>query len=61
MKYRNYWNRDTLFYPDVIKWLAWLGQRVRYEEVFSATTSYDVDRWDCKNHEGKQDGVGLFR
>ena len=42
MKYRNYWNRDTLFYPDVIKWLAWLGQRV----------SYDVDRWDCKNHEG---------
>ena len=52
MKYRNYWNRDTLYYPDVIKWLAWLGQRARYEEVFSASTSYDVDRWDCKNHEG---------
>ena len=52
MKYRNYWNRDTLYYPDVIKWLAWFGQRVRYEEVFTGGTDGEIDRWDCKNHEG---------
>ena len=22
--YRNYWKKDILFYPDVIKWMKWL-------------------------------------
>jgi hypothetical protein len=51
MQYKDYWKRDTLYYPDVIKWLAWFGQRLNYERVFTAGTNGEVDLWDCKKDE----------
>lgn len=48
--YRSYWKKDTLFYPDVIKWLKWFKDRedLKYEE----TAHFDLEReitelWDC--------------
>ena len=26
MRYKDYWKRDRLFYPDVIKWMAWFEE-----------------------------------
>ena len=55
MKYKNYWKRDVLFYPDVIKWLAWLGERLgyetsaNYEDGKDKDLKGDIDTWDCKN------------
>jgi len=51
LKYREYWKRDVLFYPDIIKWLAWFGERLGYEKVYSAATEGDVEKWDCKSDE----------
>ena len=52
MKYAEYWKRDRLFYPDVIKWLAWFedNKRLDYEDKASYTvgTSGEVDTWNCK-------------
>ena len=52
MKYVEYWKRDKLFYPDVIKWLAWFedNNRLSYETSASYTEGHDgeVDMWDCK-------------
>ena len=51
MAYRNYWNKDILFYPDVIKWMKWFSDReeLNYEE----TANFDLESgltelWDCK-------------
>lgn len=49
MKYRDYWERDRLFYPDVIKWMAWFKEKLDYERVFVKGVSGEVDTWDCKN------------
>ena len=51
MKYKNYWKRDRLFYPDVIKWLAWFSGRTSYDEIaeFKEGKDGEVDIWDCKN------------
>ena len=55
-KYAEYWKRDRLFYPDVIKWLAWFedNERLDYDDEkhnlanYSKGTSGEVDTWDCK-------------
>lgn len=51
MRYRDYWKRDVLFYPDVIKWLAWFGQRLGYETSgeYKEGSDGEVDTWNCKN------------
>ena len=59
-EYVDYWKRKKLFYPDVIKWMAWFSVRNFYEEeydIFSAAT-YDEsgaiiekEHWDCKKEE----------
>ena len=54
MIYRNYWKKDTLFYPDVIKWLQWFKNRVDiYDEDASNIANFELERgitelWDCK-------------
>jgi hypothetical protein len=57
-EYREYWKRDMLYYPDVIKWLAWFQERVgKYQggggqgaaEFIPRESSKDgVDHWNCK-------------
>ena len=54
--YRNYWKKDILFYPDVIKWMKWFSDRekLNYEEA----ANFELERgltelWDCK-----AEGVG---
>lgn len=62
-EYMEYWKRKKLFYPDVIKWIAWFTERLMYEpddgslEIYTATT-YDKDgavkekeHWDCKQED----------
>lgn len=51
MAYRNYWKKDILFYPDVIKWMKWFSDReeLNYEEA----ANFELERgltelWDCK-------------
>ena len=29
-EYQDYWQRDTLYYPDVIKWIGWFDERNEY-------------------------------
>lgn len=49
-EYRDYWNRTTLFYPDVIKELAWFAQRLHYEtDANYSQIKGDVPTWNCKN------------
>ena len=58
-EYTEYWKRAKLFYPDVIKWIAWFKDRLNYEtdETYSATTYDDKgeilerEHWDCKKNE----------
>ena len=47
--YRDYWNCDRLYYPDVIKWIAWFKERENYEgdADFSPSTDEDIEHWDC--------------
>ena len=53
MKYKDYWKRDRLFYPDVIKWLAWFKERINkgYEENGNYQEGKDgeIDVWECKS------------
>lgn len=55
--YVDYWKRTKLYYPDVIKWIAWFSTRLMYEEMedvyYSAITNDDgelieKEHWDCK-------------
>ena len=56
MKYAEYWKRDRLFYPDVIKWLAWFkdNNRLYYDDEEDNLANYtegysgEVETWDCK-------------
>ena len=41
---QDYWERDTLYYPDVLKWIGWFNERSQFasyttEESCSASTS----------------------
>ena len=51
MKYKDYWKRDKLFYPDVIKWMAWFKERIikGYESAFKKGENGELDSWDCKS------------
>ena len=55
MKYKDYWKRDRLFYPDVIKWLAWFKKRMidpkSYETngKFEKGKNGELDTWECKS------------
>ena len=53
--YTEYWKRETLFYPDVIKWIAWFKEREGYETSanYIEPTEEDVEHWNCKNSEVK--------
>ena len=43
--YRDHWNRDRLYYPDVIKWIAWFKER---DEIYSSITYAEcVEQKDC--------------
>ena len=54
-EYRDYWNRTTLFYPDVVKELAWFAERLDYDKEgvnfgnYQPNTDNEVELWDCKN------------
>ena len=56
MTYRNYWKKDILFYPDVIKWMKWFNDRVNVYgdgEGGSNVADFHLERnltelWDCK-------------
>lgn len=50
-EYKEYWKVDTLYYPDVIRWIAWFNDRKYYETKanYTSATSIDVEHWDCKN------------
>ena len=56
-EYRDYWNRTTLFYPDVIKELAWFAERLDYDKDgvnlgnYQPKTDNEVELWDCKNEK----------
>jgi len=56
MIYRNYWKKDTLYYPDVIKWLQWFKDRVDIYENASNIANFKLENgitepWDCKADE----------
>lgn len=51
-KYKDYWNRDMLFYPDVIRWMGWFQDRNEYERVYSAATDTNDEAWDCTKLSG---------
>lgn len=48
--YVDYWNRSKLFYPDVVRWLAWFSQRIEYEDMadYSEATDNELETWNCK-------------
>ena len=51
MAYRNYWKKDILFYPDVIKWMKWFNDRedLNYEEAANFELEREITEiWDCK-------------
>lgn len=51
MAYRNYWKKDILFYPDVIKWMKWFSDReeLNYEETANFELEMGLtELWDCK-------------
>lgn len=47
--YRNYWKIDKLYYPDVIKWIAWFNLRKEYDRYFIKGENGHHDTWDCKD------------
>ena len=51
-EYKDYWKRDSLFYPDVVKWMAWFKERDNYSgdcRYNSGDTSGNPETWDCEN------------
>lgn len=51
MTYRYYWKMDTLFYPDVIKWIKWFKDRESLN--YESEADFHLERgltelWDCK-------------
>lgn len=53
MEYRDYWNKDILYYSDVLKWIPWFENREKYssDNIFHKGTSGEVDTWDCKESD----------
>lgn len=47
--YQGYWQRETLFYPDVIKWIGWFEERyIKYGENLDCKAQ--VDCCDCTEY-----------
>jgi hypothetical protein len=51
-EYKEYWNRDVLYYSDVIKWVSWFKDRTHYETEarYVGKTEIDTEHWDCKSN-----------
>lgn len=55
MKYKDYWEKDRLFYPDVIKWLAWFKDRMIGSKSYETNGKFEegkngeLDTWECKS------------
>ena len=57
--YVDYWKRSKLYYPDVIKWIAWFSSRLWYDqedsEIYTSAVTNDKgeilekEHWNCKN------------
>jgi hypothetical protein len=43
VQYKDYWRRDRLYYPDVIKWYSWMNDRKSY----SGTTEEQLEIYNC--------------
>lgn len=46
-EYRDYWKKDALFYPDVVKWLAWFQER--YEIYLDKDGEANIANWHVEN------------
>jgi hypothetical protein len=46
-EYKDYWKRDALFYPDVIKWIGWFLERNHYKD--DAEYDETLNKWNCNN------------
>lgn len=44
---QDYWQRDTLYYPDVIKWIGWFENRSQYEDITEESGCTDSAVTDC--------------
>ena len=60
----DYWETDTLYINDVLKWIAWFDERVRYSDINECSSLVDscCDCEEYKNRGGKQmcDNLKLF-
>lgn len=54
-EYKDYWKRERLYYPDVVKWLAWFEERQlkAYETnaEFKEGDKGEIDTWNCKSEK----------
>lgn len=46
-QYREYWKCDMLYYPDVIKWIAWFEKRKKYDKLLINGDGLNGDSWNC--------------
>lgn len=48
--YQGYWNAKKLYYPDVVHWLGWFEERLKYEDdaEFHIDETSGREVWDCK-------------
>lgn len=63
-QYKDYWRRDKLFYPDVIKWRGWLEDRSGYGKdgltIFDCSGSTDCCECEKWFKLGGNDILGLM-
>lgn len=45
-QYQDYWQRETLYYPDVIKWIGWFDARSEYSAYTTESSCKNITR-DC--------------
>lgn len=46
-EYREYWKRETLFYPDVMQWIAWFENRRTYDKYEIISDDSQETAWNC--------------
>lgn len=50
-EYKDYWHRDVLYYPDVIKWLGWFKERVNtYKNKDISDCNTTTNCCDCEEY-----------
>lgn len=61
--YTEYWKTDILYYPDVIKWIAWFKKREDYESTstYTSKTDTDIEHWNCKDSSDCCDCEEFFK